>query len=122
MDPVNKVDYHVIVVTMVLNTIALNPVKRNVKVRNSVNKSYKGSGAKSDNETSREVSKASWYKNNRTIELNDKYRAYKKTVPEGERVMTFLEFKESQRPSRKKFRGRKSQKSKSCSEPQKIKI
>jgi hypothetical protein len=106
MDPVNKVNYHVIVVTMVLNTIALNPVKRSVRERNSVNKSYKGSGAKSDNETSREVSKASWYKNNRTIELNDKYRAYKKTVPEGERVMTFLEFKESQRPSRKKFRGK----------------
>jgi hypothetical protein len=79
-------------------------------------KSYQGSGAKSDNETSREVSKASWYKNNRTIELNDKYRAYKKTVPEGERVMTFLEFKETQRAPRKKFG-----KSKSCWKPQKIK-
>ena len=38
MDPVTKVEYHVIVVNMVLNTIALNPVKRNVRVRNSVNK------------------------------------------------------------------------------------
>jgi len=39
--------------------------------------------------------------------LNDKYRAYKKTVPEGERVMTFLEFKETQRAPRKKFRNSK---------------
>jgi hypothetical protein len=77
---------------------------------------YQGSGAKSDNETSREISKISWYKKNRTIELNDKYRAYKKTVPEGERVMTFLEFKETQRPPRKKFG-----KSKSSRKPQKIK-
>ncbi len=77
-----------------------------------MSKNYQGSGAKSDNETSREISRISWYKKNRTIELNDKYRAYKKTVPEGERVMTFLEFKESQRPPRKKFRGKKSEKSK----------
>ena len=73
-------------------------------------RNYQGSGAKSDNETSREVSKASWYKNNRTIELNDKYRAYVKTVPEGERMMTFLEFKETQKPPRKKFRKQKSKK------------
>lgn len=67
-------------------------------------RNYRGSGAKSDNETSIEVSRASWYKTNRTIELNDKYRAYVKNVPEGERKMTFLEFKESQRPPRKKYR------------------
>jgi hypothetical protein len=70
-------------------------------------RNYQGSDAKSDNQTSREVSKASWYKTNRTIELNDKYRQYTKTVPEGARQMTFLEFKESQRPPRKKFRNRK---------------
>ena len=73
-----------------------------------MSKNYQGSGAKSDNETSREISKASWYKNNRTIELNDKYRTYKKTIPEGERVMTFLEFKEAQRRPRKKSRNSKS--------------
>ena len=66
-------------------------------------KNYSGSGVKSDNETSREVSKASWYKTNKTIELNDKYRAYVKASPEGERKMTFLEFKETQKPPRKKF-------------------
>lgn len=71
-------------------------------------RNYQGSGAKSDNETSREASKASWYKNNRTIKLNDKYRAYVKTVPEGQRLMTFLEFKETQRPPRKKSKNSKS--------------
>ncbi len=79
-------------------------------------RNYQGSGAKSDNEVSREASKASWYKTNKTIQLNDKYRAYVKTVPEGERVMTFLEFKESKRPPRKKYG-----KSNSSRKPQKIK-
>ena len=32
----NKVDYHVTVVSMVLNTIALNPVKRSVRERSYV--------------------------------------------------------------------------------------
>lgn len=67
-------------------------------------RNYQGSGAKSDNEISREISKSSWYKTNETIRLNDKYRAYVKTVPEGEqRMMTFLEFKKTQKPPRKKL-------------------
>lgn len=36
MDPVTKVEYHAIVVSMVLNTIALNPVKRSVEKRSGV--------------------------------------------------------------------------------------
>ena len=67
-----------------------------------MSKNYQGSGAKSDNEISKEVSKISWSKQRRTIDINDKFRAYQKTVPEGVRPMTFLEFKESLKPVRKK--------------------
>ena len=40
MAHVTKVEYHVIVVSMVLNTIALNPVKRSVRERSGVVRSH----------------------------------------------------------------------------------
>jgi hypothetical protein len=85
-----------------------------------MSKNYKGSGAKSDNAVAKEVSKISWSKTLNTIEINDKYRAYQKTVPEGVREMTFLEFKESLKPVRKKSRKPKTSSEKNSKPKKKV--
>lgn len=51
------------------------------------------------NDVTKDINKASWIKTQKTIELNDKYRDYCKS---NDNPMTFLEFKESLKPVRKK--------------------
>ena len=56
-------------------------------------KNYSGSGARSDNETSKELSSVSFSRKLNTIKINDAYRKYMLDPPTDSRPMTFLEFK-----------------------------
>jgi hypothetical protein len=61
------------------------------------------------NDVTKSLNREAFKKTLYTVSLNDKYREYQKKLVEGERMMTFLEFKESIKPvRRKKFRNSKS--------------
>ena len=56
------------------------------------------------NDVTKSLNKEAFKKTLYTVSLNDKYREYKKTLSEEDRMMTFLEFKESLKESRKPYR------------------
>ena len=63
------------------------------------------------NDITRELNKIAYRKTMRTIQINDMYRKYQATVvlKDGERMKTFLEFKNSLRkPKKKKLETKKS--------------
>ena len=53
------------------------------------------------NDVTKSLNKEAFKKTLYTVSLNDKYREYKKTLSEEDRMMTFLEFKESRKPYRR---------------------